>query len=117
WAGGDRGADVEGRAAGAEPLPVPVEVLPVDLDLVQREPAHDAAEDLVADRGHGAELAGELGGDAPTDLRLGARVDQDRQLALAEQVDESWRDHVVVGVDAELGGHVPQVTHPDDAIT
>jgi len=23
---------------------------------------------------------------------------------------------VVVGVDAELGGHVPQVAHPDDAI-
>src|SRR4029079_17454388 len=115
WAGGDRGADVEGRAAGAEPLPVPVEVLPVDLDLVQREPAHDTAEDLVADRGHGSQLAGELGGDALTDLRLGARVDQDRQLALAEQVDESRCDHVVVGVDAEPGGDVPQVATLDAA--
>jgi hypothetical protein len=116
-AGGDERADVDGRASGAEPLPVAVEVPPVDLDLVEREPAHDAAEDLVADRGHRSELAGELGGDALADLRLGAGIDQHRQLALAEQVDEPRGDHVVVGIDAELGRSVAQVAHPDDAVS
>jgi hypothetical protein len=83
---------------------------------MQREPAHDAAEDLVADRGHCPSSPGARWCALP-DLGLGARVDEERQLALAEQVDEPRGDQVVVRVEAELGGNVPQVAHPDDAIS
>ena len=57
----------------------------------------------VIERRGRAAFAGDLGGDALKDFGRQMRVDQDRQLGLAEHVDEARRDHHAVRVDGALG--------------
>ena len=67
-----------------------------------RSPARSAAMIESLSGAGGAALAGDLGGDALEDLGREARVDQQRQLGLAQHVDEAGRDDLPARVDGLL---------------
>src|SRR5713101_8479310 len=67
-------------------------------------------------RSDGTAFAGDLRGDALSELAQGAIVEQERKLGLAENIDETGRDDAALGVDFALGVRVAQVSNGGDAI-
>src|SRR5580765_3538682 len=62
----------------------------------------ESLDELLVDRRRGPALAGDLRRDSLIDLRRQARIDEDRQLGLAEHVDEPGRDDLSVRVDGAI---------------
>ena len=64
-----------------------------------------------------ASLAGEVGGDALTELALGTRgIGDEHQAGLAHHVDEAGGDDAIAGVDGPRGGAARELAHGGDAV-
>src|SRR6185503_16264821 len=80
------------------------------------EPRLHVADRRLARRRRRAALAGDLGGDALTDLRLGRWIDEQRVLGLAEHVDEAGRDELAARLDAATRTGAREVANGGDLV-
>src|SRR6266850_5701047 len=109
-------ADVDRRPRPTQPAEVAAQIRPVHLQAVLAQPVFLLVHPgVVHGRGRDA-LAGQLAGDALPDLRLGARIDQHAQLALAEQIDEAGRHGQASRVDSPLRLRRRQLPDRGDAV-
>ena len=101
-----RGADVAGEvdadALLFEAREVLAEGAPVGSDVVVLVAGAIGLNDGIVEWRDGIAFAGDFGGDALEDFRGQARVDEDRQLGLAQHVDEAGSDDFAGGVDGAL---------------
>ncbi len=112
----EEGAEVDRAAGLAEPAEVASQVRPVHLQLEAIQKGLQLGQEHVIERCHGAALSSDLGGDALTDLRLDAVVDQDVQLGLAEQVNKTRRHHPLAKVNPAARRCAREISHGGDLV-
>ncbi len=114
----DKGRDVHGWLGLLQPFKVVAKAAPV-----QRDANLDMSDQMagIAQRTHrrGAEaaLTDDLRGHALADLAVGAAIDQQREVGMGVNVDESRRHRQARGVQALLGRCLAQVANGGYAVT